>query len=299
MKNKNRRAGKKGDILLYLILTALSIGYLLPLLLMISVSFTSEEMISGFGYQLIPQKWSLEAYRAVFRDSTQILDSYRTTILYSLLSTVLAMFIQTLLAYPLARSNFRYKKAVTVYLMITMFFSGGLVPSYILNTQYLHMGNTFWIYVVPGLMSAWNVIMFKTFYQGLPDGLIEAAKIDGASEYRIYLSIIIPLAKPIIACLGFMYLLGKWNDWNTSLLYIRDSRLYSLQYLLQKLINEADFLKQMQSSESGAGLFANEEPPFESLRYAIAVVAAGPMMVVFPFFQKYFTRGLVVGSVKS
>lgn len=286
-----------GKIILHIFLIAISIGYVIPILLMINISFTDEAAISEFGYQLIPSKWSVDAYKMVFENMEQVIDSYKTTISYSLLGTVLSILVQTLMAYPLARNNFHHKKFITVFLMITMFFSGGIVPSYILNTQYLHIGNTFWIYIFPGLMSAWNVILFKTYFNGLPDGLVEAAKIDGASEYRVYFEIIIPLSTPIIACIAFTTLLAKWNDWNISLLYIRNNRLYSLQYLLQRIINEADYIKKMQGTAmEGLG---STELPAESMRYATAVIAAGPMMVVFPFFQKYFAKGLVVGSVKG
>ncbi len=286
-----------GRMLLNLFLVATSLTYIVPIILMLSISFSSESSISDYGYKLIPAQWSLDAYKMAFRNPTQIFNSYKVTIAYSVLGTFLAVFVQSFMAYPLARNNFKHKKFVTVYLMITMFFSGGLVPSYILNTQYLNLGNSFWIYIFPSLISAWNVILFKTFFKALPDGLIEAAKLDGASEYKVYFSIVIPLSTPILACIAFTTLLGKWNDWNTSLLYIRNNRLFSLQYLLQKIINEADFIKRMQGTASE--MLVGTETPSETLRYAIAIIAAGPMMIVFPFFQKYFAEGLVVGSVKG
>ncbi|MDY3929512.1 MAG: carbohydrate ABC transporter permease [Clostridia bacterium] len=286
-----------GRIILNAIMIIMSLGYIVPILLMISISFTKESLITQNGYSLIPEQWVLDAYKIVFRNPTQIINSYKVTIAYSVLATMIAVIVQTLMAYPLARNNFHQKKFITVYLMITMFFSGGIVPSYILNTQYLHLGNTFWIYIFPGLMSAWNVILFKTYFKGLPDSLIEAAKLDGASELKIYRSIIMPLSLPIIACIAFTMLLGKWNDWNTSLLYIRNNKLYSLQYLLQRIMNETDYIRKMSGTENEA--LVGNEIPAESMRYAIAVIAAGPMMIVFPFFQKYFAKGLVVGSVKG
>ncbi len=286
-----------GRIALNVIMIIISLGYIVPILLMLSISFSSEKSIIDYGYQLIPKSWSLDAYRMVFKNPYQIIGAYKITILYTALGTLLSITVQSLMAYPLSRSNYNKKKFITVYLMITMFFSGGLVPSYILNTQYLKLGNTFWIYIFPALMSAWNVILFKTFFKGLPDGLVEAAKLDGASEFMVYRKIIMPLSTPIIACVAFTTVLGKWNDWNTSLLYIRRSDLYSLQYLLQRIINESDYIKNMQGT--AAASLVGEELPSESMRYAMAILAAGPMMVVFPFFQKYFAKGLVVGSVKG
>ncbi len=286
-----------GGVTLHMLMLLLSVCYILPLLLMISISLSSENSVINNGYRLIPTEWSMAAYKMAFQNPTQIINSYKVTAAQALLGTFLSLVVQTLMAYPLMRSEFRHKKFVTIYLMITMFFGGGMVPLYILNTQYLRLGNTFWIYILPYLMSAWNVILFKTFFKGLPNGLVEAAKLDGASEYQVYFRIILPLSTPIIAAQGFMILLGKWNDWNTSLLYIRNNNLYSLQYLLQRIINESDFIKNMQGTAM-EGL-VGKDTPSDTLRYATAVIAAGPMMIIFPFFQKYFAKGLVVGSVKG
>jgi len=286
-----------GTICLYLFLLIMSICYILPLLMMISISFSTETSIIDNGYKLIPAEWSLDAYKMAFQNPSQIINSYKVTAAQAVLGTFLSLWVETMMAYPLIRNNFRHKKFVTIFLMITMFFSGGMVPSYILNTQYLRLGNSFWIYIFPSLVGAWGVILFKTFFKGLPEGLVEAAKLDGASEYMVYFKIILPLSTPIIAAQGFMMLLGRWNDWNTSLLYIRNNKLYTLQYLLQRIINEADFIKNMQGTAM-EGLFGTDIPS-DTLRYATAVIAAGPMMVVFPFFQKYFAKGLVVGSVKG
>lgn len=293
----NRKKITFGRIVLNAILIALSLGYILPILLMLSISFSSEKSIIDNGYQLIPQVWSLAAYKQALQNPYQIISAYKVTIAYTVLGTFLGIFIQTMMAYPLSRSNYPRKNFLTVYMMITMYFGGGLVPVYILNTQYLHLGNTFWIYIFPALMSSWNVILFKTFFKGLPEGLVEAAKLDGASEFYVYLKIILPLSTPIIACNAFTMALTKWNDWNTSLLYVRDSSLYSLQYLLQRIINETDYIKNMQGTAL-EGLVGNELPS-ETMKYAVAILAAGPMMIVFPFFQKYFAKGLVVGSVKG
>lgn len=294
---KKKKRVSVGSVILNLIMIMISLGYILPLVLMLSISFSSEQAIIDFGYKLIPKVWSLDAYRQAFANPYQIISAYKVTIAYTVLGTFIAVMVQTLMAYPLSRANYNKKKFITVYLMITMFFGGGLVPSYILNTQYLHLGNSFWIYIFPSVMSAWNVILFKTFFKGLPEGLVEAAKLDGASEFYVYLRIILPLSTPIIACVAFTTVLGKWNDWNTSLLYIRRSDLYSLQYLLQRIINESDYVKNMQGTAQAS--LVGETLPSETLKYAIAIIAAGPMMVVFPFFQKYFAKGLVVGSVKG
>lgn len=287
-----------GRVILHLFLIALSLTYILPLILMVSISVSSEQSIVEYGYSFIPKAFSLDAYRQAFANPQQIIDSYKVTAIFSIIATILAMLVQSLMAYPLSRANFKSKKFLTTYLFITMLFSGGLVPSYILNTQYLHLQDTIWVYILPCLTSVWNVIIFRTFFQGLPEGLVEAAKIDGAKEIQIFFRIIFPLSRPVLASLGFMYLVGKWNDWNTALLYIREPKLYSLQYLLQRILREAEFVKGLQETNS-AGLITTDILPTESMRYAMAILAAGPMLIVFPFFQKYFVKGLTVGSVKG
>ncbi len=293
----NKKNISVGYAVLNIFLLLMSLTFVIPMLLMISVSFSNESAVLIEGYKLIPSQWSMAAYRMAIGNSSQIIDSYKVTIAYSVLGTLLAVVVQTLMAYPLSRKYYKNRKILTVYLMIPMFFSGGMVPSYILNTQYLHLGNSFWIYILPGLVSAWNVILFKTYFSGIHDALMESAKLDGAGEFKIFVSIMLPLSTPIIACIAFTTMLAKWNDWNTSLLYIRNSRLYSLQYLLQRIINEADYIKNMQGTDSET--LVGTKMPSETLKYATAVLAAGPMMVVFPFFQKYFAKGLVVGSVKG
>lgn len=295
---KKKKKIHVSSVIINIILIIMSITYIIPIITMISVSFSSEKSIIDYGYSIIPKVFSTDAYKIAFENPYQILQSYKITILFTVIGTVASMLIQSLMAYPLSRKSFRYRKALLIYLVITMFFSGGLVPSYILHTQYLHLGNSFWIYIFPTLINAWNIILFKTYFAGLPEELIEAAKIDGARESFVFFRITIPLSTPIFATLAFMTALAKWNDWNTSLLYIRDNNLYSLQYLLQRIINEAEYIKQMQGTAAGS-LLGEDTIPSETLRYAMAVLAAGPMMIVFPFFQKYFAKGLVVGSVKG
>ena len=287
-----------GKIALNLFLFLGSLTFIIPLIMMCSISLSAENAITEYGYTVFPKVFSTAAYKSVFANPHQIIQAYKVTIAFSILGTVLSMLIQSMMAYSLSKSDFTGRKFFTGMLLFTMLFNGGLVPSYILNTQYLHLGNTFWIYIFPSLVSAFNVFMFRTNIAALPDGLLEAAKLDGASEFTIYFRIVFPLILPILASLGFLSLLGRWNDWNTALLYIRDSELYSLQYLLQRILNEADYIKQMQKAGTTSMLDAKNIPG-ESLRYAMAVVAAGPMLVVFPFFQKYLSKGLTVGSVKG
>lgn len=285
-----------GQIVLHTIFILLSLTYILPFILVISISISSESAIREFGYTILPKVIDFEAYRQIFQNPSQLLDSYAVTIFFSAVTTFLSVLVMTLMAYPLSRPNYKFKGVLTFYIFFTMLFSAGLVPSYIINSTYLHLDNTIWIYILPSLVNAWNIIIIRTFFQGLPEGLVEAAKIDGASEIRTYFQIIMPLSKPVIATMAFFVVIAKWNDWNTALIYIRNPKLYSLQYMLQKILREADFVNDIAKN---TGMFADYEIPTESMRYAMAILAAGPMLVVFPFFQKYFARGLTIGAVKG
>lgn len=289
-----------GNICVNIFFILFSLTFLIPFILIISASFTEEQALAANGYSLWPSEFALDAYRYVFRNPDRLITSYKVTIFYSITATVLSMIVMMLMAYPLSRPNYKYKKGVTFFIFFTMLFSGGLVPSYILMTKYLHIGNTIWVYILPYLANAFHIIVIRTFFQGLPDSLVESAKIDGAGELKILFSIIIPLSKPVIATVSLLTLLARWNDWNTALIYIRDSKLYSLQYLLQEILRNVQFIQEMaQSSPVAGGLIDTSDIPSETIRFAMCIVAAGPMLVIFPFFQKYFAKGLTVGAVKG
>lgn len=291
-----KKEKKWGQIILHIIFLIMVLMYLVPFILVISISFSDEASVIKEGYSLIPPKFSLEAYKLAFRNPDQMLQSYKVTILFTLAATALSTLVMGIMAYPLSRPNYKLRKPFTFFVLFTMLFSGGLVPSYILNVQYLHLNDTIWIYIIPGLVSAYNLIIIRTNYKSLPSELIEAAKVDGARELYICFKIVMPLCKPVLASVGFLFLVAKWNDWMTSLLYIHEADLYSLQYLLQKILKESEYLKQL--ADTGQ-LMGGEVFPSESFRYAMALIAAGPVLVIFPFFQKYFAKGMTLGGVKG
>ncbi len=292
---KKKKLGK-GQIVLHAVFIVLVLMYIIPFILTISISFSDETSLIRNGYSLIPHVFSLEAYKMVFNNPAQIFQSYKVTIIFTVTATALSVLVMGVMAYPLSRPNFRFRGPLSFYVLFTMLFSGGMVPTYLLIVKYLHMDNTIWVYILPGLVSAYNLIIIRTNYKSLPEELIEAAKMDGATELYICFKIVMPLCKPVLASVGFLFFVAKWNDWNTALLYITDPKLYSLQYLLQKILNEAEFLKQL--AEAGE-LMGGEVFPSESYRYAMALVAAGPVLCVFPFFQKYFAKGMTLGGVKG
>lgn len=281
-------------IILFIILCA---AVIMPFILLLSVSLSNEQDVAMHGYKFIPLKIDLSAYKYIFKNPTSIINAYKVTAIFSAVSMVVAVFLQSLLAYVLSWGRLRGKSTISFLLYFTMLFSGGLVPTYILITQYLHLDDTIWVYIIPGLISPWNVFMMRTFFNGLPYEIYESAIVDGASEYRIYAQMVVPLSKPIFATLMLFTFLAKWNDWNTSLLYINESELFSLQYLLQKIMSDMKILQEAEGS--GANLLSLADIPTETVRMAMAIVVAGPALLVFPFFQKYFVKGITVGSVKG
>lgn len=298
--NKLRKMCAKnyGQFFLHIVLILMSAAYILPLMLVVSASFTSEEALLRGGFGLFPREFTLDTYRIIFEDASQILNSYKTTAIFSIGGTALSVFVMSMMAYPLTRPDFKFRKIVNFMVLFTMLFSGGLVPSYIINTRYLGLGNSIWIYILPGVVSAYNLFVIKAGYKSIPEELVEAARIDGASEFYICFKIMIPLAKATLATVAFLILVAKWNDWYTASVYIQNPDLYSLQYLLQRILNEAQYMKQM-ALEGMAVIDLKDVLPSESLRYAIAIVAAGPMLIVFPLFQKYFVKGMTIGAVKG
>ena len=291
-----KKRKKLGQYIMNAVFIAIVFAYLMPVITLISCSLTDETTLLQNGYNLIPSKFSLEAYTLALRRPMQMIRAYGVTIFFTAASTLLSTLVVALLAYPLSRPNFIWKRQLNFLVYFTMLFSGGMVPMYLLITNVLHINNTIMVYILPGLVSAYNVMIVRTCYRGIPDELIESAKIDGAKELYICFKIVIPLSKASIASVAFLFMVEKWNDWMTSTLYIRDQNLYSLQYLVQRLLREVNMLK----NYAGAGvLTAGETIPAETLRFAMALIAAGPVLVIFPFFQKYFTKGMTLGGVKG
>lgn len=292
---------KKNNLITQISLTIffiiLCILIIAPFWLLLSVSFSNEQDIVFNGYKFWPEHFDLGAYKYIFKNPGSILNAYKVTAIFSFITMVLGVILMSLVAYPLAWGKLRGKRGISFYLYFTMLFSGGLVPSYILITQYLHLDDTIWVYILPSLISPWYVFMIRTFFQSLPYEIYESAVVDGASEYRIFAQMVIPLSKPVLATVALFTFLNQWNNWYTSMLYINNENLFSLQYLLQKIMQDIQLLQKLESS--GINMISASEIPSETVRMAMAVVVAGPALLVFPFFQKYFTKGLTVGSVKG
>ena len=286
-------------ILIHVFFILMCICYVVPLMLVISASFTSEAWLtSGNGFGLFPKDFSLEAYTTAFRNTERMIRAYGVTLAQATLGTVSSCLVAAMAGYSLSRSNFRFKRLVTVFIFFTMLYSAGMIPNYLIYSKYYKLTDSFWIYILPGITGgAWNTMVFRTFFRGLPETLFESARLDGAKELRIFSQIVLPLSTPVFATIGFMTLVGRWNDYTTSMIYIRNENLYTLQYLLQRLMEQAAFLKQL--ALTNASVAVQISAPAESLKFALCVIAAGPMLLIFPLFQKYFAQGLTIGAVKG
>ncbi len=290
------RKDKIFQIVLCVIFCVLCILIVFPFWLLISASLSDSAVLAAKGYQIWPNPIDFSSYAYVFKHPEQIMRAYGVTFVFSVVTMVLSVLLMAMIAYPISQRDFKAKNAVNFYLYFTMLFSGGLVPTYIVVAKLLHLNDTLWAYILPGLISPWYVFMMRTFFQGIPVEIMESATIDGASEYTVFFKMILPLSKTVLATVALFIFLGKWNDWNTALLYITKPKLYSLQYLLQKIMEDINTIKQNQEA---AAMLDLSNIPAETVRMAMAVVVAGPALVVFPFFQKYFVKGLTVGSVKG
>ena len=286
---------KNKQPILNLVFIVMCIIFIIPFILLLSISFSNEIDIAKYGYSIIPRHFDLTAYRYLFAKPKQIINGYKVTIAFSVLGTAYSLFTTSMLGYALSQKALPGRKVITFLLFFTMLFGGGLVPTYILISQYLHLSNNLLVYILPGAVGAYNAFMMRTFFNDLPDGIIESALIDGANDYTIYFKFVLPLSKPILATLGIMRFLGLWNDWGTSMLYITDDNLISLQYLLQRIMRNIELLNKSEYASQMLG----DIIPSETVRMAMAVVVAGPALVVFPFFQKYFVKGITVGSIKG
>jgi len=270
----------------------------IPVLLVVSVSLSSSESITNFGYQLIPETFSLSAYSYLLKDPTELFRAYGVTVVVTATGMLLSLAIMTAYAYTISRQDFKAKNFFSFYIFFPMLFNGGIVPFYIIYTQYLGLKNSLWALILPGIVNSFYLLIMRTFFQTtIPSALIESAKIDGAGEFRTLFQIVIPLSLPILATVGMFTTLGYWNEWFMSLIFIDVPSKVSIQYLMYKTILNVQYLLQHNSSMSGSkSLF---DLPTESIRMAMCVMGMAPMVVVYPFFQKYYVKGLTIGAVKG
>jgi putative aldouronate transport system permease protein len=270
---------------------------MLPLLLVIMVSLTDEKTILQTGYSFIPAKWSLGAYSYIFKGGSSILRAYGVSIFVTVVGTIVAVAVMTLYAYPLSRGNFKFRKQFAFIAYFTMIFGGGLAPWVVVYNQLLKINDTVWVLIFPFLVNAWNIIILRTFMkQGIPESIIESAKIDGAGEIRTFFVIALPLCKAGLATIALFAMLGYWNDWYLPLIFITHKQNYNIQFLMYQMLMNIQFLSNTSignAAEIAASL------PSEGARMAVAVVSVGPIIFAYPYFQGFFIKGLTIGAVKG
>jgi len=276
-----------------------SILCVFPFLFVVIISFTDEAALSKNGYSVFPEKWSLEAYRYVFLTGEQLFRSYGVTAFVTLVGTIVSLVFISLFAYAISRRSFKYRNFFSFFAFFTMLFNGGLVPTYIVVTQLLGLKDSVWALILPLAVNAFYIMIMRTFFTiSVPESLIEAGKIDGASEFGIFVKLVLPLSLPGLATIGLFSTLGYWNDWFNALLYIDNPNLVPLQSMLMRIETSMQFLLQNASNPSvNVGLL--QSLPQDSSRMAMVVLATGPIVLAYPFFQRYFVQGLTVGAVKE
>lgn len=283
---------------IHLVFILVSIACLYPFLVILSTSFQDENDIIKHGYSIFPQKFTLTAYQMILHNPSVLLNSYFVTIYTTIAGTLVGMWVTTAYAFAISRSNYSYRTFLAFFVFFSMLFSGGMVPSYILMVSWLGLKNNVLALILPYLISGWYVLLMKGYLQSLPEALFDSAKIDGAGEFTIFVKIAIPLSTPPLATLGLFLALQYWNDWWLTLLYVDHANLMKLQYMLIRVLRNMEFLNSAEAIQYGV-VKPGMVVPTLSARMAMVVLAAGPMLIIFPLFQKYFVRGLTVGSVKG
>lgn len=289
-----------GQFVLAFILLLYTIFCFAPVVLVFAAAFTDEKTITTNGFSFWPAKWSLNGVNAVLKYGNRLLTSYGVTIFITVAGTLFGLLIMSMFAYSISRKDFRLSKFLSVFLLIPMLFNGGQLSGYIIFTSYYHLKDTIAVLILPLAVSTMNVIILRTYIvNSIPGELMEAAKIDGAGEYRTFFQITLPLLKPSLAAVGFMMATAYWNDWQNALLYITSDNKKPLQLLLINIQKSIEFLLNNNNVPSAARAAMGGTIPQYSSTMATVIVVIGPIMVAYPFFQKYFIKGLTVGSVKG
>ena len=291
---------KPTNVLFNFILTILSLLSLIPFVFVIIISLTDEESLAMNGYRFIPEKWSLHAYQYIIDAGESIIRSYGVTILVTVVGTLLGLFLIGTYSYALSRRTYAFRSFFTKVITVPMLFSGGMIANYLIVTKVLMLKNSVWALILPLAMNSFNIIVMRTFFKtSIPDSVVESAKIDGASEWRLFFKIVIPMALPGLATIGLFLTLGYWNDWFNAMMYIDNQDWIPLQYLLIKIESSIDFLANNKAMMGVEGIQAAANMPKETIKMAIVVISTLPIIFAYPFFQRYFVNGLTIGAVKE
>ncbi|HEY8462533.1 MAG TPA: carbohydrate ABC transporter permease [Bacillota bacterium] len=281
-------------LIAYLVVGLMGVAAIIPFIILLLNSFASEQSIINHGYTLFPREFSKDAYELVFLNPWRIIRSYGVTVLLTVTGTTVSLFLSSLAAYVLFRKDVKYRNQLAFFLYFTTLFNGGLASFYIVVTQYLHLRNTFQVLLLIPMFNVVNILILRNFLRGsIPEELIEAAKIDGANDFGIYLRVVLPLFKPALASIGLFTALGYWNDWWTPMMFVERESLWPLQYVLYQILSSTNIASNFINNIAVFNL------PKESLKLAMTVIATGPVVLVYPFVQKYFVSGITLGSIKG
>jgi putative aldouronate transport system permease protein len=287
------------ELCAHALLACAALACILPFALLAAGSLSSEREVLRHGYSFVPRGLTLEAYRYLVANAAELGRAYSVTIGVTVIGTVSSLVLTSLLAYPLSKTDFPLRGAITALLLITILFNGGLVPTYLVYTRILHIKNTLFALIVPGLlMNGFSVLLMRTFFQNtIPSAVLESARIDGAGEFRSFISIVLPLSLPILATVGLLQTLLYWNDWYNGLIYLTDPRFFGVQVVLNRIITDIQYLSSTGLGSIQSGAYSNV--PGETVRMAIAVVGSLPILAAYPFFQKFVLKGITIGAVKG
>ena len=290
---------KKTDISFNIIFIVLALICIVPVIFIFMISLSSEQSIQTNGYRMIPEAFSLDSYIFIFREGQMILRSLGISVLVTVVGTILGVILTTLMGYVLSRSEFKLNGFFTMVVFIPMIFNGGMISQYVVNTQFMHLKDTIWALILPLCVNSFNIVICKTFFKSnIPDSVIESAQIDGASQFTIFRKIALPLSKPMLATIALFLTFGYWNDWFQSSLYITNTKLFSLQALLDHVQRNIEMMANNPSLGVNMQQYMNSMPK-EGARMAMAIIIIIPIACTYQFFQKYFISGLTVGAVKG
>ena len=293
-----RKEGDRSKMIIqtagYIFITIFACCCLLPLILILSASLSEEAEVARHGFSILPQGFSIEAYKTLFSNGSALINSYLLTIILTVAGSLTGLFLISLTGYVLSRQDFRYRNIISFYIYFTTLFSGGLVPFYLLITQLLHLRNNYLAILLPSLMTPWYIILMKNFMKGIPASISESAQIDGASDFVIYRKLILPLSKPGLATVGLFLAIGYWNEWYNSMLFLSTGQTQPLQLFLYSAINKQNFIR-----SAASNITYTPRMPLENMKMAIAVVSTVPIICLYPFVQKYFIAGITIGAVKE
>ena len=288
------------NVISYVFCGFMALICLVPFLMIVSGSFSSETAIVQNGFSLWPQEFSLEAYKTVFREPMVVFRAYATTIGLTIAGTLLGLAMQTMTAYVLARKEFEWRNFFSFFFYFTTLFSGGLVPYYLLMRRTLHLVDSYLALLLPLVFSVYNLLIMKSYIIGIPDSLVDAAKIDGCGEFRTLVQVVVPLIKPALATVGLFIALAYWNDWYNAMLYINSSEKYPLQYFLYQQITDIEAYKKLIANGTvSSAVVSAVSLPTQTLKMALTIVVTGPIVLAYPFVQKYFVQGITIGAVKG